>query len=204
MSEPAPAFLPDRTTSERLHFITLHRAPAPAPAKPVCVKALLLLPWLRMLDAMCNLQAVKIAHCSQHRLLKEHFPNHQLIRTSESCSSTPVRKEDLSVFLSCVITRQEQQHYCCCLDRTALRVKPCYPCADPCCFSATVMHADASVSTLMPGFSKVEISSGSLRFVTAENPITLCTVARKCSRYLVSLTSFHQYSARCHQCQWLF
>ena len=43
MSEPAPAFLPDWTTCERLHLTTLHPAPEPAPAlaKPVCVKALL-------------------------------------------------------------------------------------------------------------------------------------------------------------------
>ena len=36
MSEPAPAFLPDRTTCERHHLITLHPA-----AEPVCVKSLL-------------------------------------------------------------------------------------------------------------------------------------------------------------------
>ena len=41
MSEQAPAFLPDQTTCERLHLITLNPAPEPAPAKPVCVKALL-------------------------------------------------------------------------------------------------------------------------------------------------------------------
>ena len=30
-------------------------------------------------------------------------------------------------------TREEQQHYCCCcFDKTALRVKPCYPSPDPC------------------------------------------------------------------------
>ena len=47
-----------------------------------------------------------------------------------------------------VYTREKQQLLCCCFDKTALRVKPCYPCPGPCCLSATVMHTDAWVSTL--------------------------------------------------------
>ena len=45
----------------------------------------------------------RISGAIGRRPLQEQFPNRQLIRTSESCSSTPVRKENLSVFFNASI-----------------------------------------------------------------------------------------------------
>ena len=83
LSDPAPAFLPDRTMCERLHFITMHPAPKPAsanptPTKPVCVKAL-----LRLLTIEGTLFCtVIITECSAQRQVF-----HRILR-NQGCSLT--------------------------------------------------------------------------------------------------------------------
>ena len=48
-------------------------------------------------SAMATVTSSTISGSIGRRPLQEEIPNHQLNRTSESCSSTPVLKEDLSV-----------------------------------------------------------------------------------------------------------
>ena len=51
-------------------------------------------------NAGCNVRSSTISGAIGRRPLQEQFPNRQLIWTSESYSSTPVRKENLSVFFN--------------------------------------------------------------------------------------------------------
>ena len=86
------------------------------------------------------------------RPLQEQFPNRQLIRTSESCSSTPVRKKDLSVFFNLsIFAKSSSGSAIVVVKKTALRLQNYYlvtlsrPMLIVC--NCRLMHTDACVST---------------------------------------------------------